>query len=670
MPKRTGREFKVLALIFGPLLLLFLLLSAFQFHHYTNNRLRVRRQLERLQDLETELAATKLQGYVQEITSSLGRLSISFGSSKKSGEKYEDIGKVFDSLAGKVERLSYFDREGRKIYSVLGKGTLLPLPENCRYEEFFTGPKLAMVPYISPIVRLADKEEVIYFAWPVKDASTGDFAGVVMAQTGRQSFSGLCKHIKGIDPDIRFAYYSQKGDPICLDGCFQNGCSLARKELMTDTPASEVVPPPGIFGARPVGSLRLVYYPVRIEGYRWSMTSEMPLSLVDSLAEGDTFAYLASGALFLLSLIAGGLYFRRVYMARAAAESEAAYQASVAEKNMAFEAERDKLLAVLNGVPDGIILLDGEGRVLDVNASIRKIAGLTLEGQPGEVVEGSGLDAFLGPMDVPVDKEVGERTYRVIPVPASEDVGGTLAEVRIVRDVTMEKSMERKRKELVSTITHDIKNPLTAIIGMSEWLTNDKVKPCLGDDGVAAVEAINSSASRILALSENLILTTADGMPRLQKVPVDIGIFLEKIIVEFYLEAKQKSVTIRHNVNEISAMMQIDEQQMMRAFSNLINNSLRHTPEGGEITVVTKDFRDYVTVSISDTGPGISKRDIPHAFEKNYRASDGKERTRNAGLGLSIAKAIIEAHGGTIEFVSDEQTSAMFVVRLPVASQA
>ena len=666
MPKRTGREFKVLALIFGPLFILFIVLSAFQYHHYTNNRLRVRRQLERRQDLETELAAARLQSYAREITSALERLSASIGSSKNVSEKYEDIGKAFDSLGGKVERLSYLDGEGRKVYSVLGNGPLIPLPENCRYEDFFIGPKLAMVPFISPLAMLANKEEVIYFSYPVKDSSTGTFAGVVLAQVSRSSFAGLCKRIKEVDPDICFVYYSQLGDPVCLENCFQKGGSLARKELMTDVPASEVV---GLGGAPGPGT-RVAYHPVRIEGYRWYMTSEMPLSLVDSLAEGDTLTYSAAGALFLLSLIAGGLYFRRVYMGKAAAESEAAYQTSLAAKNDAFEAERDKLLAVLNGVPDGIILLDSEGKVIDVNASIRNMAGMQTEGQPGKVPDVSGLDIFLGPLEGPVDKTVGEKTYRVIPVPAHEEVGGAPGEVRIVRDVTMEKSIERKRKDMVSMITHDIKNPLAAIIGTSEWLRNDKIKPCLGDDGIAAVEAINRAATRILALSENLLLSTDEGTPRQPKVQVDVGAFLEKVIAEFYLEAKQKSVTIRHNVNEISAVMQMDEQQMMRAFSNLINNSLRHTPEGGEITVVAKDFRDYVTISISDTGPGISKSDLPHMFEKNYWASDGKERTRKTGLGLSIAKNIIEAHGGIIEFVSDEQYPAMIVVRLPISSQA
>lgn len=666
MLKRTGREFKVLALIFGPLLILFVVLSAFQYHNYSKNRSRVRLQLERRQDLVTELAAARLQSYTREITSTLDRLSVSLGSSKKISEKYEDIGKAFDSLGGKVERLSYIDGEGRKAYSVLGKGTLMPLPENCRYEDFFTGPKLARVPFISTLAGFAGKEEVIYFSYPVKDASTRAFAGVVLAQVSRSSFAGVCKHIKEIDPDIRFAYYGQQGDRICLDGCLPSGGSHARKELMSDAPASEVVPA----GASRPGA-RVVYYPVRIEGYRWYMTSEMPLSLVDSLAAGDTLAYSAAGAFFVFFLISGGLYFHRVYMGKAAAESEAAYQASVAAKHNAFEAERDKLLAVLNGVPDGILLLDVEGRVIDANASIRSIAGMPAEGPLGNIPEGSVLDVFLGPLDEPVDKAVGDRTYRIIPVPSSKGVGGSPAEVRVVRDVSRERAIEHKREDMASMITHDIKNPLTAIIGMSEWLASDKIKPCLGDDGAAAVEAINRAATRILALSENfLLLSSAEGMHRLKKTPAEIGAFLEKVIAEFYLEAAQKGITIRHNLGEVSVRILVDETQMMRAFSNLINNSLRHTPSGGTITVTAKDVRSYVTVSISDTGPGVSKSDLPHVFEKNYRAYDGKERARKAGLGLSIAKSIIEAHGGTIEFVSDEQSAAMFVVRLPLPAQA
>jgi signal transduction histidine kinase len=285
----------------------------------------------------------------------------------------------------------------------------------------------------------------------------------------------------------------------------------------------------------------------------------------------------------------------------------------------------------------------------------------------GSFPEGSVLDVSWGHWTNQWIR-FGRRDLRGNARSIPQRCGWAPAEVRIIRDISREKSIEHKREDMVSMITHDIKNPLTAIIGMSEWLKNDKIKPCLGDDGTSAVEAINRAATRILALSENfLLLSSADGMHRLKKTPAEIGAFLEKVIAEFYLEAAQKGITIRHNLGEVSVRVLVDETQMTRAFSNLINNSLRHTPAGGAITVTAKDIRGYVTVSISDTGPGVSKSDLPHVFEKNYRAYDGKEQIRKTGLGLSIAKAIIEAHGGTIEFVSDKQSAAMFVVRLPLS---
>jgi signal transduction histidine kinase len=113
-------------------------------------------------------------------------------------------------------------------------------------------------------------------------------------------------------------------------------------------------------------------------------------------------------------------------------------------------------------------------------------------------------------------------------------------------------------------------------------------------------------------------------------------------------------------------VIQADEQELHVALSKLVENAVQHTPRGGTVTLRTETRGEHAIVEVGDTGSGISEEDLPHVFERFYRG-DKARTSRGAGLGLSIAQKIVEAHGGTVEVESVEGRGSTFKVRLPLA---
>lgn len=652
--------------IFGLIAALLLALAFFQYNNYNNNKKRLEDQLFRQQDYITSLGAEMILDYYQEITAGLDKLAFSV-SHHDGPQASEDMGRVFESFDGKVDKLAYFDASGDKKFSVMGKGALGQLPENARFEEFFLVSKNSKVPYVSPLDHEGG-EEGVTISWPVSDSS-GAFAGVVAARISLVTLSSFCqsldrmREMKGF---VNFAYFDQLGQSLCIPG-YCPGAGLFKNRLLKVSPGPEVVT--GALGDNPAkrGRFRVVQVPLQVEGYKWRLASVMPLSGIDGLMRGDLVFLLATGGFFVIALIGGGLYFKSIYGAKARAESEAAYSATLAAKNDSLEAEKSKLLAVLNAIPDGIMLIGRDGKVVNANSRMTEIAASAVGDADGG--RDFPLENLAGPVSGNEEAPIAGRTYKIISVPVNAaPAGSEVREVRLVRDVTVEKMLEQKRSDIAHMITHDVRNPLTVIIGIAQWLEDDKAGFDLTDELKSGIETISRASSRVLTLMDNfLFLTSLEGPGKLAKKPVNLNPFLKRAILEYKLEARKKDIKLSLSLPDNLPVVSVDDLQMMRAVSNLIGNALKYTPAGGEVSVFAKNFRDYVTISISDNGAGISKDDLPHIFNRYYRSKrTGKGKT-GSGLGLAIVKAVVESHGGTVDVISEEEMGATFTLRLPVS---
>jgi signal transduction histidine kinase len=219
---------------------------------------------------------------------------------------------------------------------------------------------------------------------------------------------------------------------------------------------------------------------------------------------------------------------------------------------------------------------------------------------------------------------------------------------------------ETRRRELVADVAHEIRTPLSVIRGDLEGML----------DGVYAVEA--AQLARILEettvmarlLDDLQTLSTAEaGALRLHRETVGAGVLVEDAVGAFAARARAREISLSTSVAEGLPDLDVDPMRVGEVLTNLLSNALRHTPRGGSITVeAVSEGRDAVAFTVRDTGEGIPTADLPHVFERFVRADD----SGGSGLGLTIARSLVLAHGGSITADSERGRGTAFRFTLPV----
>ncbi|SMC82713.1 HAMP domain-containing sensor histidine kinase [Lentzea albidocapillata] len=226
-------------------------------------------------------------------------------------------------------------------------------------------------------------------------------------------------------------------------------------------------------------------------------------------------------------------------------------------------------------------------------------------------------------------------------------------------------NLERARKAMVSDVAHELRTPLSNIRG---WLE-------AAEDGVSDLDP----ALVALLLKEALVLqhvvddlqdlAVADaGSLRLTLERLNVAIALEQLQAAHEARAAQAGVTLTVSADP-SLTVRADALRLRQILDNLVSNALRHVPSGGSVTVAGTAGDGEVVITVTDTGPGISEDDLPHVFDRFWRADKSRSRaTGGSGLGLAIVRKLVEAHGGTVDVTSATGAGTTFRVRLPELS--
>jgi signal transduction histidine kinase len=222
------------------------------------------------------------------------------------------------------------------------------------------------------------------------------------------------------------------------------------------------------------------------------------------------------------------------------------------------------------------------------------------------------------------------------------------------------------KNDFIAAVTHDLRTPLMVIKGFGELLAEREDE--LLDDERRAVDAINLNAERLSELIEMLLqMSELDaGMVVLQRAPTDVPAVLRRVVDEIGYHAEQKGVNVNVLVRGGVPMLELDAARLEQVIANLLNNAIKFTPEGGDVKIAV-EFRDeQMVLIVSDTGPGIPPDILPHIFDRFYRGHHvAGDRRQTGGLGLAIAKGIVELHGGTIGVESRLGDGTTFTVTLP-----
>ncbi len=224
------------------------------------------------------------------------------------------------------------------------------------------------------------------------------------------------------------------------------------------------------------------------------------------------------------------------------------------------------------------------------------------------------------------------------------------------------------RKQMTADLAHDLRTPLSILRGYTEGLREGRLQ---GDRPLYAI--MHDEVVHLQRLVEDLrVLSLADaGELRLNRRAVDPRALLERTGLVYFDQASQRGIGLRVEAPDDLPSIEVDTDRMTQVLNNLVSNALRHT-EGGAVTLGASATPHVVTLTVSDTGAGIQPADLPFIFDRFYRADKARQRSddTSSGLGLAIAKAIVEAHDGVISVTSTPDQGTTFTIILPTGGES
>jgi len=334
-----------------------------------------------------------------------------------------------------------------------------------------------------------------------------------------------------------------------------------------------------------------------------------------------------------------------------------------------LRAERSKLEAMISSMEEGVIPMDSDGRIEGANAAARTLFELRdtpLGLRLWEVVRLPGLEeatrrALKERVPVRDAFEVGPRVLSVRLSPVGDGQGVVL----VAHDITEDRRYDTLRREFVANVSHELRTPLSVVQGYTETLLEGAWK----DDKSAPefLVIIDKNVRRLSAIVSDLLDLSKleSGGHVLDPRPVDVKALVERVTEAFRPVAERKRQQLIQEVEPRAGFVQADAPLLERALSNLVDNALKYTPEGGRVRVTAGSDSSQVFLTVEDNGMGIPDSDLPRVFERFYRVDKSRSRDLGVtGLGLSIVKHIIQLHGGTISVRSAVGTGSTFTIRL------
>ncbi len=342
--------------------------------------------------------------------------------------------------------------------------------------------------------------------------------------------------------------------------------------------------------------------------------------------------------------------------------AEEQVRASLAEAEKA----REKIDAIVKSVPHGLMVTDMGGRIVLINHSAEKFLGRPLKDlfqkSATEVIEDESFQKHLAisltgeepppPLDLKFhDQE--QRADSTIQARASQvrsKEGNMTGLVYVMVDVTREREMDQMKNEFISTAAHELFTPLTSVMGYAELLIESQTEETFDSRRKGEFLSIILEKSKVLAsiVDELLLLSQLqEGRPmRLEKVPLRVRELLEAEIRQQSLVSSRHSFEFDGDEEEIE--LQANHAKIMQVLDNLISNAIKYSPEGGPVRLGYSRQGRSCRIYVEDEGIGMTPKQLTQVFERFYRADRSNTAVGGLGLGMGIAKSIVEAHGGEI----------------------
>jgi PAS domain S-box-containing protein len=365
-----------------------------------------------------------------------------------------------------------------------------------------------------------------------------------------------------------------------------------------------------------------------------------------------------------------------------------AMEQALRESNLRFQ-------TLFEGVEFGILVVDPGGRVLESNGAFCKLLG-----QPAEALLGVAFTSLVHPDDLKLVLapfwdlvNAGHGSFKAdVRLEGERELWACMAAfyvahqppkvMLIIEDVTPRheleqrlrhqneqlKQVERMRSDVINAVTHDIRTPLTAVIGYAEML-GDELAGTLNDQQHEFVRVLKRNGRRLVGMIEDMLdfARLEAGTFELHYAPVNFRRVVEEVVKTFVPAARQAGLTLEARLPAEPVVGEADQDRVERVLFNLVNNAIKFTHAGGTVRIEVAVHDDRIRCAVIDTGVGISEEEIGKLFHNFTRLDEGAKKTGSTGIGLYVCKALVEAHHGTIGVKSEPGKGSEFWFELPIA---
>ncbi len=331
--------------------------------------------------------------------------------------------------------------------------------------------------------------------------------------------------------------------------------------------------------------------------------------------------------------------------------------------------ERQRLESILTQIQDGVVVLDKEHKVILVNQAARNILQLGEQSATGkklsDVIRHADLVSLITHLseDISAHSELTTEDGRVFDCWVSEIPGIGLA--ISMHDITYLKKIDRIKSDFVSAISHDLRSPLTAIMGYIELI--ERVGS-INETQREYIQRVQTSVQNITSLvNEMLNLGRIEAGLDTQRENVQLDKLIHYSVDGMITQLRHKNIRVEIEFSNGSPTVLANPVQMRQVIDNLLDNAIKYTPDNGTITILGDVEEEQVILQFQDNGIGIPASDLPYVFDKFFRGSNLARGTPGTGLGLAIVKTIVENHGGRVWVDSTVGKGSTFTVVLPLA---
>jgi len=328
---------------------------------------------------------------------------------------------------------------------------------------------------------------------------------------------------------------------------------------------------------------------------------------------------------------------------------------------------------LLDTIERGVIFVNDDGVVTYINKYAAIMMYVWQDSVTGKRVDMLPLNTPLYKLlsetchGAPMDMVVNDRVIAARSVPVSFG-GGMSGDMIELWDVTEDKRAKRQMEEFVTMMTHDLRSPLSIIMGYIQGMKCGMFGE-ISSRVSSVVDRAEESGKRLNAMIEEMLdcFRLEVGILNLNRQQCDVGRLLDGCYRDNLRVAQGQGVDLHLEVSDPLPDLHADSRQLTRVINNLVGNAIKYTPASGEVTVTAAATKEVLRLSVADTGIGIPPEDLSRVFLKYYRSA-GATGIKGAGLGLAISKVIVEAHGGSIEVESLVGMGSTFTVTIPLVS--